>query len=111
MDITFELPAYHIIFISFNMYKYFAFISYSSKDVDWGKRVQKKLEGYRMPSTLCSQHGWSLWERITKSNHKDVTYYKGLLLEYTKDLLMVMRQDFLEELTGKYIKNKTFEED
>lgn len=41
------------------MYKYFAFISYSSKDVDWGKRVQKKLEGYRMPSTLCSQHGWS----------------------------------------------------
>lgn len=53
----------------------------------------------------------TLWERITKSNHKDVTYYKGLLLEYTKDLLMVMRQDFLEELTGKYIKNKTFEED
>lgn len=40
------------------MYKYFAFISYSSKDVEWGKRVQKKLEGYRMPSTLCSQHGW-----------------------------------------------------
>lgn len=53
----------------------------------------------------------TLWERITKSNHKDVTYYKGLLLEYTKDLLMVMRQDFLEEITGKYIKNKTFEED
>lgn len=40
------------------MYKYFAFISYSSKDVEWGKRVQKKLEGYRMPSTLCSEHGW-----------------------------------------------------
>lgn len=53
----------------------------------------------------------TLWERITKSNHKDVTYYKGLLLEYTRDLLMVMRQDFLEEITGKYIKNKTFEED
>lgn len=52
----------------------------------------------------------TLWERITKSNHKDVTYYKGLLFEYTKDLLMVMRQDFLEEITGKYIKNKTFEE-
>lgn len=41
------------------MYKYFAFISYSSKDIAWGKRVQKKLEGYRMPSTLCSEHGWS----------------------------------------------------
>lgn len=39
-------------------YKYFAFISYNSKDTEWGKRVQRKLEGYRMPSTLCSEHGW-----------------------------------------------------
>ena len=51
----------------------------------------------------------TLWERITKSNHEDVTYYKGLLLEYTRDILMVMRQDFLEEITGKHIKNKEFE--
>lgn len=40
------------------MYKYFAFISYNSKDIEWGKRVQRKLEGYRMPATLCSEHGW-----------------------------------------------------
>lgn len=40
------------------MYKYFAFISYNSKDIVWGKRVQKKLESYRMPATLCSEHGW-----------------------------------------------------
>lgn len=53
----------------------------------------------------------TLWERITKSNHEDVTYYKGLLHEYTCDLLMVMRLDFLEEITGRHIKNKTFEED
>ncbi len=39
-------------------YKYFAFISYSSKDIAWGKRLQRKLEGYRMPATLCSEHGW-----------------------------------------------------
>ena len=52
----------------------------------------------------------TLWERITKSNHEDVTYYKGLLLEYTRDLLLVMRQDFLEEITGKHIKNKAFKE-
>lgn len=50
----------------------------------------------------------TLWERITKSNHEDVTYYKGLLFEYTKDLLMVMRHDFLEEITGKHINCKTF---
>lgn len=53
----------------------------------------------------------TLWERITKTNHKDVTYYKGLLKEYTRDLLMVMREDFLEEITGHHIKNKTFEDD
>ena len=51
----------------------------------------------------------TLWERITKTNHKDVTYYKGLLLEYTRDLLMVMREDFLEEITGHPIENKAFE--
>jgi hypothetical protein len=39
-------------------YKYFAFISYNSKDTAWGKRVQRKLENYRMPATLCSEHGW-----------------------------------------------------
>jgi len=53
----------------------------------------------------------TLWERITKSNYLDVNHYKGLLYEYTKDLLMVMRHDFLEEITGKIIKCKTFEED
>lgn len=53
----------------------------------------------------------TLWEKITKSNHKDVTYYKGLLYEYTKDLLFVMREDFLEEMTGHHIRNKMFEDD
>ena len=52
----------------------------------------------------------TLWEKITKSNHEDVTYYKGLLQEYTKELLMLMRMDFLEEITGKDIENKAFEE-
>ena len=39
-------------------YKYFAFISYNSHDIRWGKRLQKKLEHYRMPATLCSERGW-----------------------------------------------------
>ncbi len=42
----------------------------------------------------------TLWEGITKSNHEDVIYYKRLFEEYTKDLLFVMREDFLEEITG-----------
>ena len=50
----------------------------------------------------------TLWERITQTNHKDVTYYKGLLKEYTQELLTCMRMDFLEEITGKHILNKMF---
>ena len=41
-----------------NSFKYFAFISYNAKDTAWGKKLQKKLEHYRMPATLCSEHGW-----------------------------------------------------
>lgn len=50
----------------------------------------------------------TLWERINKSNHEYVTYYISLLYEYTKDLLMVMRIDFLEEITGKHINCKAY---
>ncbi len=39
-------------------YKYYAFISYNKKDTEWGKRVQRKLEHYRMPATMCSEKGW-----------------------------------------------------
>lgn len=38
-----------------------------------------------------------------------MTYYKGILKEHTKELLFVMRHDFLEEITGEHIKNKVFE--
>ena len=51
----------------------------------------------------------TLWERLTKNNHVDVTYYKGLMHEYTRELLKLMRIDFLEEITGNHIRNKTFE--
>lgn len=40
-------------------YKYFAFISYNQRDAKWGKRLQRKLEGYRIPTTLCSERGWN----------------------------------------------------
>ena len=40
-------------------YKYFAFISYSSRDIRWGKRLQKKLENYSMPAAMCRKHGWT----------------------------------------------------
>lgn len=39
-------------------FRYFAFISYNAKDTVWGKKLQKKMEHYKMPATLCSEHGW-----------------------------------------------------
>ena len=53
----------------------------------------------------------TLWERITKTNHEDVARYIRELVEYSCDLLYVMRHDFMEEVTGEHIKNKAFEDD
>lgn len=39
-------------------FKYYAFISYNSQDMAWGSRLQKKLETYKMPATLCRERGW-----------------------------------------------------
>ena len=39
-------------------YKYYAFISYNSHDINFGKKLQRKLEGYRIPATLCQEYGW-----------------------------------------------------
>ncbi len=51
----------------------------------------------------------TLWERIIQSNHKDVTFYKGLLEEYTGERLYGIRRDFLEEAAGEEIKGKVCE--
>ena len=40
----------------------------------------------------------TIWERITQSNHKDVTYYVGLLKEYTRELFTCLRCDFIEDV-------------
>lgn len=40
----------------------------------------------------------TVWEKLTKSNHEDVTYYKGLLKEYTEELLKWMEIDFMEDM-------------
>jgi len=37
-------------------FKYFAFISYNSKDTEWGKRVQRKLEHYSMPAAVFYEY-------------------------------------------------------
>jgi hypothetical protein len=50
----------------------------------------------------------TLWERITKTNHKDVTFYKGLLKRYTEELLLALRCDFMEDVRrARTIKDNT----
>lgn len=38
--------------------QYFAFISYSSADFEWGKKLERKLSKYKMSATLCREKGW-----------------------------------------------------
>lgn len=49
----------------------------------------------------------TLWERLTKTNHKDVIYYKGLLKRYTEDLLTALRCDFMEDVRKTITNNNT----
>lgn len=40
----------------------------------------------------------TLWERITKTNHMDVAFYKDALKTYTEELLLALRCDFMEDV-------------
>lgn len=40
----------------------------------------------------------TLWEKLTKTNHEDVTYYKGMLKQYIEELLNVMIKDFVADI-------------
>ncbi len=42
--------------MSNQVFKYFAFISYSSKDEKWAKWLHSKLEGYHIPASLCKDN-------------------------------------------------------
>lgn len=48
-----------------------------------------------LPVARLSAETITLWEKITKTNHKDVTFYKGLLKQYTEELLDTMVNDFM----------------
>lgn len=74
------------------------------------RRIMTEYDREAVDAAYKDARRITLRERITDSNHKDVTYYKGLLYKYTKDLLMIMRIDFLEEITGKHINCKVFDD-
>ncbi|MGN0187978.1 MAG: hypothetical protein ACI395_00530 [Candidatus Cryptobacteroides sp.] len=51
-----------------------------------------------LPRAYDDAHRITLWEQITRSNHEDVTFFKGLLKSYTEELLKCMIYDFREDV-------------
>lgn len=60
-------------------YNYYAFISYSRKDLKWAKWLQKKLETYRLPSKLRKNND-EIPKRIVPV-FRDQTDLSGVVLE------------------------------
>lgn len=75
------------------------------------RRLLTKSKREALDLAYANAQKITLWERISQSNHSDVASYIALLHEYTQELLMIMRLDFLEEITGKHIKCKSFKDD
>ena len=71
--------------------KFFAFISYNSHDAAWGKRLQHKLEHYRMPAALCSQRGWDKRKPISPVFFAPTDIQPGDLSEELKGRLRSAR--------------------
>jgi len=60
---------------------------------------------------LCSEKEQELLDKYFGNLAKETALESHETIgEYTKDLLMVMRHDFLEEITGKHINCKAFED-
>ena len=51
-----------------------------------------------LPPARLSAETVTIWEKITKTNHRDVTFYKGLLKQYTEELLDTMVTDFMDNI-------------
>ena len=62
-------------------YRYFAFISYSHKDMAWAKWIQRKLENYRLPAQIRKKHV-GLPQKIAPV-FRDGTDLAGAVLEDT----------------------------
>lgn len=48
----------------------------------------------------------TLWERISLSNYKDVAQYKLMLRRYSRRLLIMLQEDFLEQMSKKTRKRR-----
>lgn len=71
---------------------------------DEGMNLRKGMEVIHadyediMPAAREKAQCTSFLKRLFKTNHKNVTYYKGLLKQYTEELLDTMVRVFVEEV-------------
>lgn len=91
-------------------YKYFAFISYNKQDVAWGKRLQRKLENYKMAATLCNEKGWQrkpikpVFFAPTDIQPNELTEELKARLETSKHLIVICSPNSAQsEWVGKEI--------
>lgn len=92
-------------------FKNYAFISYSSKNTSWGKRLQRKLEHYRMPATLCAEHGWTrkpispVWFAVTDILPGELSEELKQRLRESRNLIVICSPESAQsEWVGKEIK-------
>lgn len=93
--------------------EYRVFLENLLQDIDPEKNINVILDKHHLSTTFTEDDREQLeeaykdaklitiWERITKSNHEDVTHYKGLLKAYTEELLKWMEIDFMEDIVSK----------
>ena len=91
-------------------FRYFAFISYNSKDVKWGSKLQRKLEGYKMSAMLCSEKGWKrtplrpIFFAPTDIQPNDLTEELKARLQASRHLIVVCSPNSAQsEWVGKEI--------
>ena len=68
-------------------FSYFAFISYKHRDMRWGRWLQKKLEGYRLPEELRREKG--LPKRVTPVFRDETDIGTGSTVK-NSDVIMVL---------------------
>lgn len=62
------------------------------------RRIIQDSYSQDLPKAYDEAQRISMWEKITNSNHEDVTFFKGLLKSYADELLKCMIYDFREEV-------------
>ena len=102
MDLPLKMEDEYKLFLE-DLWKEYAPEEVKSTPLFLGKQIMCKQKNYKNREIIDEAHKdamkRTLWERVTKTNHIDVAFYKGLLEQYSQELLINMRNNFLNEIT------------